>query len=80
MKDRLYGIMSDVEEITKQLADMQNVLEMLSNALNEDSCEGKLRSALNMQIRLLEGAREDSDKLRGKLDDTILDVIHGRIK
>ena len=79
MKDRLYSIMSDVEEITKQLADMQNVLEMQSAALYEESYAIKLRSALNVQIRLLEGTKEESNKLRTKIDDTILDVIHGRL-
>lgn len=79
MKERLYGIMWDVEEIIKHLADMQNVLELFSNTLPEENNAEKLSSALNVQIRLLGGTTEESKKLRNKIDDTILDIIHDRL-
>lgn len=79
MKDRLYSIMSDVEEITRQLIDMRNTLEMQSAAADVESYADKVRSSLNVQIRLLEGTIAENNQLRSKIDDTILDVTHNRL-
>ena len=71
--------MSDVDEITRQLTDMRNTLKMQSAAADIESCADKVRSSLNVQIRLLEGTIAESNQLRSKIDDTILDVTHNRL-
>lgn len=79
MKNRLYNIMSDVEELMKQIEDIKNVLEIQSEVFRGDNQPARLKSVLNVQIRLLEGTQEASRSLRDKVDDTILDVVHNRL-
>lgn len=79
MKNRLYNIMSDVEELMKQIEDIKNVLEIQSEVFRGDNQPARVKSVLNVQIRLLEGTQEASRSLRDKVDDTILDVVHNRI-
>ena len=80
MKKRLYSIMADIEEITKQLADMKNVLEIQRDSQCEENQIERLNSLLNVQIRLIECTRQASCELHKKIDDTILDVVHKRIE
>ena len=79
MKNRLYNIMSDVEELMKQIEDIKNVLEIQSEVFRGDNQPARIKSVLNVQIRLLEGTQEASRSLRDKVDDTILDVVHNRL-
>ena len=80
MKKRLYSIMADIEEITKQLADMKNVLEIQRDSQCEENQIERLNSLLNVQIRLIECTRQASCELHKRIDDTILDVVHKRIE
>ena len=80
MKKRLYSIMADVEEITKQLADMKNVLEIQRDSQCEENQIERLNSLLNVQIRLIEHTKQTSCELHKRIDDTILDVVHKRIE
>ncbi|MGN8921155.1 hypothetical protein ACTNB0_08710 [Lachnospiraceae bacterium HCP28S3_F9] len=80
MKKRLYSIMADIEEITKQLADMKNVLEIQRDSQCEENQIERLNSLLNVQIRLIKCTRQASCELYKKIDDTILDVVHKRIE
>jgi len=79
MKERLYNIMADVEDIMKQIDDMKNVLELQAECYCGDNLPARIKSALNVQIRLLKSAQEASCNLRDKVDDTILDVVHNRL-
>ena len=72
--------MADVEEITKQLADMKNVLEIQRDSQCEENQIERFKSLLNVQIRLIECTRQASCELHKKIDDTILDVVHKRIE
>lgn len=80
MKKRLYSIMADIEEITKQLVDMKNVLEIQKDSQCEENQIERFKSLLNIQIRLIECTRQASCELHKKIDDTILDVVHKRIE
>lgn len=80
MKKRLYGIMADIEEITKQLADMKNVLEIQRDSQCEENQIERFKSLINVQIRLIESTRQASCELHKKIDDTILDIVHKRIE
>lgn len=80
MKKRLYSIMADVEEITKQLADMKNVLEIQRDSQCEENQIERLNSLLNVQIRLIEHTKQASCELHKRIDDTILDIVHKRIE
>lgn len=80
MKKRLYSIMADVEEITKQLIDMKNVLEIQRDSQCEENQIERIKSLLNVQIRLIECTKQASHDLYNKIDDTVLDVVHNRIE
>lgn len=75
MKERLYKIMHDLEEIIEQIEDNKNVLDMANAG---DDIE-KFRSILNVQKRLLDNIETDSRKLHLEIDKTILDLVHNRI-
>lgn len=79
MKDRLYSIMADVEDVMKQIDDMKNVLEIQIELLNGENLPARIKSVLNVQIRLLKSTQEASHTLRDKVDDTILDRVHNRL-
>lgn len=79
MKDRLYSIMADVEDVMKQIDDMKNVLEIQIELLNGENIPARIKSVLNVQIRLLKSTQEASHTLRDKVDDTILDRVHNRL-
>ena len=71
--------MSDVEELMKQIEDIKNVLEIQSEVFHGDNQPARIKSVLNVQIRLLESTQEASRSLRDKVDDTILDMVHNRL-
>lgn len=79
MKDRLYNIMADVEDIMKQIDDMKNVLELQAEFYCGDILPARIKSLLNVQIRLLKSTQETSYNLLDKVDNTILDVVHNRL-
>ena len=79
MKNRLQKIMTDLEEIIRQIEDDKNVLNMLCIATTGENNHDWLKSVLNVQIRLLEDMETDSRKLHQEIDETILDMIHNRI-
>lgn len=79
MKNRLHKIMTDLEEIIRQIEDNKNILNMLCIASRQENQHEYLTSALNIQIRLLEGIETDSRYLHQEIDETILDIIHNRI-
>lgn len=79
MKNRLQKIMTDLEEIIRQIEDDKNLLNMLCIASTGENNQDYIKSILNVQIRLLNGMETDSRKLHQQIDETILDIIHNRI-
>lgn len=80
MKNRLYEILGDLEEITKQLSDLVNVLEIQSNPAIEEIPMESTKSLIKAQIRLLNVAKTDCESLHVKIDNSILDIAHNRIE
>ena len=79
MKNRLQKIMTDLEEIIRQIEDNKNVLNMQCIATTHENNHDWLKSVLNVQIKLLEGIETDTRKLHQEIDETILDITHNRI-
>lgn len=79
MKNRLQKIMTDLEEIIRQIEDNKNVLNMQSIATTQENNHDWLKSVLNVQIKLLEGMETDTRKLHQEIDETILDMTHNRV-
>ena len=79
MKNRLQKIMTDLEEIIRQIEDNRNILNMLCIASRQENDNEYLTSTLNVQIRLLEGIETDCRNLHQEIDETILDATHNRI-
>lgn len=71
--------MTDLEEIIRQIEDNKNVLNMQYIATTQENNYEWPKSAINVQIRLLEGMETDARKLHQEIDETILDIIHNRI-
>ena len=79
MKNRLQKIMTDLEEIIRQIEDNKNILNMQYIATTQENNHEWLKSTLNVQIRLLAGMETDARKLHQEIDETILDITHNRI-
>ena len=79
MKDRLYKLMYDLEDIIEQIEDCKNVLNMTYITGNPEENPELIKSVLNIQKRLIEAVETDSRNLHNEIDKTILDLVHNRI-
>ena len=79
MKDKLYDIMSDLNEILKDMDSMVTVAEIQFNGIKEVLDTEIAQSILKTHIRLLKGIMDDTDKIYNKIDETILDMKYERI-
>ena len=79
MINRMYDIMSDLNEIIKDIDSAIVVAEIEFKGINEGIRNEVAESLLNVHIRLLKGIRDDVSKAHTKIDDTILDVKHSRL-
>ena len=79
MEERLYDIMSDLNEIMKDIDSMITVSELESLGIVEGNYTNVAPSLLSVHIRLLKGIQADTYKLFTKIDETVLDVKYERI-
>ena len=79
MINRMYDIMSDLNEIIKDIDSAIVVAEIEFKGINEEIRNEVAESLLNVHIRLLKGIRDDVSKTHTKIDDTMLDVKHSRL-
>ena len=79
MEERLYDIMSDLNEIMKDIDSMITVSELESHGIIEGNYTNVAPSLLSVHIRLLKGIQADTYKLFTKIDETVLDVKYKRI-
>ena len=79
MKEELYDIMSDYNEILKDIDAFVNVLEIEYKGVAEAPATETIKSIINVHIRLLKGIQKDSEELYNKIDQTILDMKYERI-
>lgn len=79
MKDRLYDIMCELNDIIKDIESIIRILEIEFEGVVEVYDADTARSILRVHLRLLKGVKEDCSNLYSKIDDTILDIKHERI-
>ena len=79
MEERLYDIMSDLNEIMKDIDSMIAVSEIEFHGIVEGNYTNVAPSLLSVHIRLLKGIQADTYKLFTKIDETVLDVKYERI-
>lgn len=79
MINRMYDIMSDLNEIIKDIDSAIVVTEIEYKGINEGIRNEVAECLLNVHIRLLKGIRDDVRKTHTKIDDTMLDIKHSRL-
>lgn len=79
MKDRLYDIMCELNDIIKDIESITKILEIEFDGVVEVYDTETTRSVLRVHLRLLKGIHEDCTKIYNRIDDTILDIVHERI-
>lgn len=79
MKDRLYDIMCEFNDIIKDIDSIIRILEIEFDGVVEVYDTDTARSILRVHLRLLKGVKEDCSKLYNRIDETILDIKHERI-
>lgn len=76
MKDRLYNIMDDLNDVLCDIDSSIKVIEIQFNAGLENCDMETINSILWGQMRLLKNTQTECCQLYGKIDKTILDIKH----
>lgn len=79
MKDRLYDFMSDLDLIIVELMDTKNMLELHLEDVHEVNQCVRLRSIINIQMRMVGLITDECIALHKKVDETILELAHDMI-
>ena len=74
MKEKLYNIMEDLNEILKDVDALGDGVGIHFDGIVENyGCE-KARSLLSVYLSVVRGIHEDCEELYNKIDQTILDM------
>ena len=79
MKQKLYDIMSDYNEILKDIDAFVNVLEIELKGAEITAATENTKDVIRVHLRLLRGIQTDSEKLYNKIDETILSINKGGV-
>lgn len=79
MKEKLYNIMEDLNEILKDIDALVDVVGIHFDGIVEGYTSDKARSVLNVQLSVLKAIQKDTEDLYNKIDKTILDMKYERI-
>ncbi len=79
MKERLYDIMCELNDVLKDIDSIIRILEIEFDGVVEVYDTDTTRSVLRVHLRLLKGIQEDCNKIYNRIDETILDIRHERI-
>ena len=79
MKEKLYDIMSDYNEILKDIDAFVNVLEFELKGAETTAATGNIQDVIRVHLRLLRGIQTDSEELYNKIDETILSIKKGGV-
>ena len=79
MKEKLYDIMSDYNEILKDIDAFVNVLEIELKGVETSATIENTKDVIRVHLRLLKGVQSDSVKLYNKIDETILSINKGGV-
>ena len=77
MKEKLYNIMEDLNEILKDIDALVDVVGIHFDGIVEGYTSDKARSVLNVQLSVLKAIQKDTEDLYNKIDQTILDMKYG---
>ena len=78
MKEKLYNIMEDLNEILKDMDALVDVVGIHFDGIVEGYTSDKARSVLNVQLSVLKAIQKDTENLYNKIDQTILDMKYER--
>lgn len=79
MKEKLYNIMEDLNEILKDIDALVDVIGIHFDGIIEGYTSDKARSVLSVQLSVLKAIQKDTEDLYNKIDQTILDMKYERI-
>ena len=79
MKERLYDIMCELNDVLKDMDSIIRILEIEFDGVVVVYDTDTTRSVLRVHLRLLRGIQEDCNKIYNRIDETILDIKHERI-
>ena len=79
MKQKLYDIMSDYNEILKDIDAFVNVLEIELKGAEATASTENIQDVIRVHLRLLRGIQTDSEELYNKIDETILSINKGGV-
>ena len=79
MKEKLYDIMADYNEILHDFESFINVLEFELKGAEELNDTENIKDVIRVHLRLLRGIQTDSVKLYNKIDETILSINKGGV-
>lgn len=79
MKEKLYNIMEDLNEILKDIDALVDVVGIHFDGIVEGYTSDKARSVLNVQLSVLKAIQKDTEDLYNKIDQTVLDLKHERV-
>ena len=79
MKEKLYDIMSDYNEILKDIDAFVNVLEIELKGAEANATTENIQNVIRVHLRLLRGIQKDSEELYNKIDETILSINKGGV-
>ena len=79
MKEKLYNIMEDLNEVLKDIDALVDVVGIHFDGIVEGYTSDKARSVLNVQLSVLKAIQKDTEDLYDKIDQTILDMKYERI-
>ena len=74
MKEKLYDIMSDYNEILKDIDAFVNVLQIELKGVGTTPATENTKDVIRVHLRLLRGVQRDSEELYNKMDETILSI------
>ena len=69
MKEKLYDIMSDYNEILKDIDAFVNVLEIELKGVETTAATENTKDVIRVHLRLLRGIQTDSEELYNKIDE-----------
>ena len=74
MKEKLYDIMSDLNEILKDIEAFVNVLEFELKGAETTAANENTQDVIRVHLRFLRDVQTDNEELYNKIDQTILDM------
>lgn len=79
MKEKLYDIMSDYNEILKDIDAFVNVLEIELKGAEANATTENIQNVIRVHLRFLRVIQSDSEELYNKIDETILSINKGGV-